>query len=424
MVIYVADGTKNLTQIASEYGVPPSVVASDNGLSVSSPLARGQALVIRFPRELYTVKSGDTLFSVAARYGTNLNALYRNNPFLKGRPELREGDLLAVSFETNQSFSFPLGGYAYPYISDDLLGTVLPFMNLFIPFTYGISLEGTLLPLDDERLLSFARMYGVPAYMHLSTLTAGDVFDVSVAETVLSSAEKQDELITQVLQNMRQKGYAGLDIDFEFLGKQNSGRYAEFISRARNRLNAEGFPVIVALAPKTSDDQKGELYEGHDYALIGEAADFVLLMTYEWGYTYGPPLAISPVPSVRRVIEYALTRIQPQKIYLGISNYGYDWTLPYEKGVSPPAPSLSTEEAFTLALQTGSQIEYDTEAEAPFFVYQKDGVQHEVWFEDARSIEAKLSLVPEYGLYGALYWNLMRSNVSNLSLIASLIKGK
>ena len=56
----------------------------------------------------------------------------------------------------------------------------------------------------------------------------------------------------------------------------------------RESLSPLGLPVFVALVPKTSADQRGDLYEGHDYRLLGEAADFVFLMTYEWGYTYQP----------------------------------------------------------------------------------------------------------------------------------------
>ena len=90
--------------------------------------------------------------------------------------------------------------------------------------------------------------------------------------------------------------------------------------------------LIAALAPKTSAGQKGTLYEGHDYTAIGAACDAALLMTYEWGYTYGPPMAVAPIRNVRQVVEYALTEIPPEKIWLGVPTYGYDWTLPYEKG--------------------------------------------------------------------------------------------
>ena len=79
-------------------------------------------------------------------------------------------------------------------------------------------------------------------------------------------------------------------------------------------MNEYGIWVSVALAPKTSSDQKGLLYEGKDYGGLGAAANSVLLMTYEWGYTYSSPMAVAPINKVRQVIEYALSQIPVAKI--------------------------------------------------------------------------------------------------------------
>lgn len=130
--------------------------------------------------------------------------------------------------------------------------------------------------------------------------------------------------------------------------------------------------------------------------------------SYEWGYTAGPPMAVAPLPNVREVLDYAVTEIPREKIYLGIPNYGYDWPLPFAEGRTR-ARSLSNQEAVELAVRYGAEIQFDAAAQAPWFNYTApDGVPHVVWFEDARSMSAKLRLIREYGLYGAGYWNLMR----------------
>lgn len=132
------------------------------------------------------------------------------------------------------------------------------------------------------------------------------------------------------------------------------------------------------------------MYEGKDYALLGSAADSVLLMTYEWGYTYGPPMAVAPINKVREVVDYAVTRIAPAKIDLGIPNYGYDWTLPYVRGTSA-AKVIGNVEAVQIAVSAGVPIQFDEVAMSPYFRYEKDGLEHEVWFEDVRSIREKFS---------------------------------
>ena len=172
------------------------------------------------------------------------------------------------------------------------------------------------------------------------------------------------------------------------------------------------------LAPKTSDAQQGLLYESHNYGAIGEIADSVLLMTYEWGYTYGPPMAVAPLNQVRRVVEYGTSVIDPGKIQLGLPNYGYDWILPFERGVTR-ATAIGNEYAVDIARRQGAFIQFDQTAQSPYFDYYRDGLSHVVWFEDVRSIEQKYDLMDEFGLAGGGYWNLMRPFQQNWSFVAA-----
>lgn len=130
--------------------------------------------------------------------------------------------------------------------------------------------------------------------------------------------------------------------------------------------------------------------------------------SYEWGYTYGPPMGVSPLPQVRAVLDYAVTEIPAEKIFLGLSNYGYDWPLPFIQGETK-ARSISNRRAVELAVEHDVAIQYDQTAQAPFFHYSDPGgVVHEVWFDDARSLSARLRLIHEYGFLGAGIWNIMR----------------
>jgi spore germination protein len=94
------------------------------------------------------------------------------------------------------------------------------------------------------------------------------------------------------------------------------------------------------------------------------------------------------------------------KIMMGIPLYGYDWTLPFVEGETR-ARAIDHQEAIRLAVTYNAAIEYDEEAQAPHFTYyDEEGLEHEVWFEDARSIQAKFDLVKEFGLRGFYYWVL------------------
>lgn len=118
-------------------------------------------------------------------------------------------------------------------------------------------------------------------------------------------------------------------------------------------------------------------------------------------------MAVAPINQVRRVVEYALTEIPAEKIDLGIPNYGYDWPLPYERGVTK-AVTIGNVEAVRIAVEQGAEIRFDELAESPYFRYVSDGVEHEVWFEDVRSMQAKFNLIEEYNLRGCGYWQIMQ----------------
>ena len=157
-------------------------------------------------------------------------------------------------------------------------------------------------------------------------------------------------------------------------------------------------------------------YEAHDYKAHGQIVDFVVIMTYEWGYSGGPAMAVSPIGPVRNVLEYAISEMPASKIMMGQNLYGYDWTLPFVQGTI--AKAVSPQQAIALAAENNVQIQYDIRAQAPFFRYtDPNGKQHEVWFEDARSIQAKFNLIKELGLRGMSYWKLGLSFPQNWLLI-------
>lgn len=136
--------------------------------------------------------------------------------------------------------------------------------------------------------------------------------------------------------------------------------------------------------------------------------------------TKWPPMAVAPLNNVRQVVTYAVSQIPPEKIMLGIPNYGYDWKLPYERGVTR-ATSIGNEEAVRIAAENGATILFDERAQSPYFEYfARDRSKHIVWFEDVRSIQGKFNLITEFGLRGGGYWNVMRPFSQNWALLSQM----
>lgn len=301
-----------------------------------------------------------------------------------------------------------------------MLRKTLPFLTYLLIFNYGFTPEGVLVPADDEELISIAGEYGVGPIMVLAPMTPEGEFNSEIAHNLFINDEAETRLIENIVTTLKNKGYRGIDIDFEFVKQEDKEQFLSFITQVQARLSQEGLLTFVALAPKTSGEMTGVLYEAHDYPTIGAVADEVLLMTYEWGYTYGPPMATAPLNNVRTVLDYGVSVIDPNKILMGIPNYAYDWPLPFVRGTTK-AESITNQIAVARAAENNVIILFDEPAQAPYYYYSDaSGTPHVVWFDDVRSMNAKFRLIPEYKINGAGIWQIMNYFPGLNNVIGSL----
>ena len=369
--------------------------------------------------EIHVVKRGDTVDTIAAFYGVSPETvIYVNQLTYPYALAIGQALLISSSPVLAPTYSVYAGGYAYPFIEETVLQETLPFLSDLFIFSYGFTTEGELVPpaLSDQFMINSAYQFGTRPILTLTPFGPDGMFNNYLITTMVNDETVKSRLFQNLLATMNEKGFLGVDVDFEYILAADRIPFANFVADLHSFLAPYGYTVSVALAPKTSDDQPGLLYEGKDYGLLGNAADWVLLMTYEWGYTYSPPMAVAPINKVREVVEYAITRIDPAKIHLGIPNYGYDWPLPFEKGVTK-ATAIGNVEAVQIAVAAGVPIQFDETAMSPFFRYEQSGISHEVWFEDVRSLKEKFSLLPTYGLRGMGYWQIMRLFRANWLLL-------
>ncbi|MEG2038601.1 MAG: glycosyl hydrolase family 18 protein, partial [Oscillospiraceae bacterium] len=393
--------------LAKRFNANTEQIIADNGLSATAELVVGQALVIIPSATTHTVVKGDSLYAIAKMHETTVFDILAANPQITNPSNLQIGEILAVPVGENVFGNIQINGYAFPTITAETLENVLPSLTYLSIFSYQVHSDGTLLSLNEENIIAQAKRYRTAPMMVISNIKEGGSFESEIAHNILADNTTQGILIENIVQTLKQKGYYGVDIDFEYIYPQDKENYNLFLQRLTRRLHPLGYAVATALAPKTNANQRGLLYEAHDYIAHGELVDHVIIMTYEWGYTYGEPMAVAPINQVERVIKYAVSVIPSEKILMGIPNYGYDWILPYQTGTA--AKTISNSEAVRLAQKVGAEIKYDTAAQSPYFnYYDSNGKEHIVWFEDARSIDAKLRLVKKYNLSGISYWTVNR----------------
>lgn len=363
--------------------------------------------------QIEVVKPGDTLWTISRRYGVAVDRIAALNA-LTDPSRLVVGQALVIpTTDAAQAGSqakpnILVNAYLQPAQAEKdqaVIRQTAPALTYFSIFEYRVTRTGELLSPQDEAALEEIRSTTAKPKMVIANFEEGN-FSPEITRAIFNDAAVRNRLIDVIISTMRAKGFTALNIDFENIYPEDRDRYTAFLRAITARIHQEGWLVSTALAPKTSGTQKGSWYEGHDYGAHGQIVDFVIIMTYEWGWSGGPPMAVAPIPQVRAVLDYAVTVIPRNKIVMGAPLYGYDWTLPYVEG-GPFARAFSPQAAVEQALRVNAAISFDPVAEAPYYRYYDDqGREHVVWFEDARSMQAKFNLIKEYGLDGISYWVL------------------
>lgn len=406
MQIHVVRQGESLWGISQAYEVPPEQLIRANQITAPNRLVIGQTIVIPIWGSFHWVQPGEGLWHLSQLYHVSVQELANINQ-LENPSQIPIG--LRLYIPHRQRPVIDLGAYLHTEITGSASSRVVnddgEYLTYLPIFSYTVGPEGSLNTLNEQPIINAAYHRRVAPIMVIANIDSGR-FSRELATRILTNEALQDRLLDEAIEIMDEKGYLGLDFDFEFLGAENRTRYNQFMRKASSKLRTKGYFLTCALPAKTSSNQTGILAAGHDYEELGETADFVYLMTYDWGWVEGPPMAVSPINEVRRVIEYAVSVMPREKVMMGIPLYGYDWKLPFVEGVTK-AKAVLPQKAIERARKYQVPIKYDYTAQSPYFnYYDEQGIEHEVWFEDARSIQAKMDLVKAFNIRGYFNWAL------------------
>lgn len=345
--------------------------------------------------KIHVVKAGEGLGSIALRHAVSEKDLRRINQ-LSGPGPLIPGQSLFIPGDAPES-SRSIELCAFSAAPAD--GSCANALTYICPYSHRFGENGTLIPPDFDCDISAARSFGCATLLCLANLGEDGAFSPELAHRLFCSEEMRAQLFEALLSRLKDYGYYGLQLCFNYLFPFDRDNYSAFVHELSEALHKEGFTLSLELTPPDIGAHSAAL----DYSTLGSLCDRLSLMFCRWGHSYSPPQPLSPINYIRRSLDVLCPIIPSCKLLLGISGCGFDWRLPWRQGDC--ASLLSNYLATELAMSQANKIDFDPRAQAPFFDY-RDAAQcrHRVYFEDARSIAAKLAIVEEYGLAGiALY---------------------
>ncbi|HWT74181.1 MAG TPA: LysM peptidoglycan-binding domain-containing protein [Mobilitalea sp.] len=409
MDIYVVQPGDTVYSIADKYGVTAIRLIQDNGIDNPIHLVPGQSIVITYPEKVHIVQEGDTLSSIADFYGVTLIQLLRNNSFLSGREYIYPGEILVISYKTNGKVS--TNGYTYAHIAKDTLIKSLPYLTYISVFNYQITEDFAVTSLgNDSEVIKLSIDYGVVPLLMISSISPKGIPNLELIFTIMTNKELLDRLINSYLNILQSTGYYGINLLLSGLNENNQKVYIDFLTTVSDALKSRGYLLIITINPdfKLIDDNLQ--FVKIDYSSFTPLVDNIIFLKDVWGTYEGPPAPVSSINYIRRLIEYVISLTPPEKITFGNPLIGYDWIIPYTLK-NYYAYSLTLNSAITLANDVGAIIQFDEISQTPFFQYSTNypggSTNHIIWFIDARSINALLELIKEYNLAGSGIWNIM-----------------
>jgi peptidoglycan-N-acetylglucosamine deacetylase len=227
-------------------------------------------------------------------------------------------------------------------------------------------------------------------------------FDGKLLHQILANNERADRFIQQLADTLSFYHFSGINIDFEELVEETSEPLTTFQKKLYEKLHAAGIIVTMDVEPGNND---------YDYEKLSDYNDYIILMAYDQYNNSTGPGPISAEKWVEEALAWTASRIEPEKIILGIGGFGYDWSDNKEDTFNV----YTYNDAINKAKFLNAKIIYDNDNFNLHYNYidetendsgEMEKRQHQVWFTDAATAFNILRFSDEYATAGTALWRL------------------
>ena len=288
-------------------------------------------------------------------------------------------------------------------------------ISILGPQVYTVDSLGIVFGELDSRVLALAKAHRVK----VMPLVVNEAFNQPALRKLLADSAARGRATRSLLQLCQQNGYWGIQFDIENVNVQDRDLLTVWYRETANALHRGGFTLSIAVVHRTEDNAGPSAYHrflhdswraGYDLAALGQAGDFISLMTYSENTRRTPPGPVAALPWMRDNIEYFLKYVPREKLSLGIPTYGDHWYSREDRTIPERARSWAETVNWTwgssIVERHGATMQWDSVAGVPYGYFSNGGVYEWVFLENARSFTEKMNLARTYRLRGFSVWVL------------------
>jgi len=235
--------------------------------------------------------------------------------------------------------------------------------------------------------------------------------DPQIIHDIFVDAHRRQVHRQQIAQLAITHGFLGVDIDYENLRSADRELFTTFIRELATELRQNKILLSITVQPKlreTLADGPGAA----DWGQLCQETDRVQIMLYNLHSRKTGPGPMATPSWIKAILRFAKNQCGPQQIVPVLKVSGMQWS---PRGTE----DIQFDQAIALAQQHHASILRDYSGEVPYFTYQIDQQKHTVYYEDAFSLQEKISVLQSLGFGSVVFWSLGSQDPALLPKLAT-----
>ncbi|WP_438350360.1 S-layer homology domain-containing protein [Paenibacillus sp. FA6] len=266
-------------------------------------------------------------------------------------------------------------------------------INTLTPRWFFLTDNGLVSDKTDSQLITYAKQHDKKIWAMF-----GNRSDAELTHAILSDSTKRRSVIQQLTTYVKKYALDGINVDFENVKPVDRGYLTSFIVELTHELHRTGAVLSIDVSPDLGSDWT----EAFDYAKLGAAADYVVLMGYDehWGQS---PVAgsVSSLPWLEKALNTLLNAVPSNKIIAALPLYTRDWSTSKQGVLSE---ELTLERQGQLIRTSKAKLVWNDLIGQYIATYTKQETKHSIWVEDSRSLSLKAQMAANKGVAGYAFW--------------------
>ena len=239
-------------------------------------------------------------------------------------------------------------------------------------------------------------------------------FDTNVDFAALYSSKKaRTNMVNTLINDAEKYGFDGINLDFENIKSAYAKDYLQFVRELSIACERKGLVL-------STDNYKPEAYN-RCYNLKEQSrfVDYVIVMAYDEHYAGTDAGSVASLPFVKEAVEATVQLVGKEHVIAGIPFYTRIWTTTDGNTTSR---AVGMQAAVDQLNSDGQVALWNDDCGQYVASYTVGNSTRQIWFEEEKSIEAKMQVIQENNVAGVAGWKLGLEKSSVWSVISKYNK--